>query len=169
MSVKTRYLTLVAAAAMLLAGQAMAIEGLRYQAEPFENLVVSGQPDEEQLRAIAEEGFTTVINLRRAGEFDDFDEAALVGELGMTYVHIPVRNVASISAGDVQRLNEALKGSAGPVLLHCTIGWRAGSMLAIERYLYHGASEEEALRVAAEAHMGHASGDVEEWIRDNGR
>ena len=35
-------------------------------------------------------------------------------------------------------------------------------------YLLHDASADEALEIAAEAHMSHATGDVEAWIEDNG-
>jgi uncharacterized protein (TIGR01244 family) len=143
--------------------------GLPHQTAPFENLTVSGQPSLAQFEALSQEGFTTVINLRREGEFDEFDESAEVARLGMNYVHIPVKNVEAIKKTDADALHEAISGASGPVLLHCTIGWRAGSLLAIERYLLHGASREEATEIATDAHMDHASGDVEAWIRKNGR
>lgn len=161
----TRYL-LMLAAIWAVAGSAFAIDGLPHQSEPFDDIVVAGQPSLAQIRALAEEGFTTVINLRRRGEFDEFDEAAEVEKLGMAYVHIPVKNVKSIEASDADALHQALEAASGPVLLHCTIGWRAGSLLAIERYLLHGASAEEARQIASNAHMGHAGDDVEDWIED---
>lgn len=52
--------------------------------------------------------------------------------------------------------------------MHCTVGWRAGSLWAIEQYLYQGATEEEAIELVSEAHMDHAAGDVEDWIDENG-
>ena len=153
-------------AGILLAASAWGASKLPHQTEPFENLIVAGQPSLAQLESLGEEGFTTVINLRTEGEFDDFDEAAEVAALGMNYVHIPVKNVSAITEADARALHEAISGAAGPVLLHCTVGWRAGSMLAIERYLFHGASAEEAVQIAADAHMSHASGDVRDWIED---
>jgi len=140
---------------------------LPYQADPFENLTVSGQPSLEQLQALSEEGFVMVINLRRPGEFDDFDEAVEVMGLGMTYVHIPVKNISSIDESEVQALHAAISSASGPVLLHCTVGWRAAGLLAIERYLLHGASAEEAQQLASDAHMGHAGDDVAIWIEAN--
>jgi uncharacterized protein (TIGR01244 family) len=142
--------------------------GLPHEKHPAENLTVSGQPSLEQLQAVKDAGYTTVINLRRDGEFDDFDEAAEVEKLGMDYVHIPVKNVSSITTADASRLNDALENATGPVLLHCTVGWRAGSLWAIEQYLYQGATEEEAVELVSEAHMDHAAGDVEDWIDENG-
>jgi uncharacterized protein (TIGR01244 family) len=86
----------------------------------------------------------------------------------MSYVHIPVKNVASITTEDVSRLNDTLENASGRVLLHCTVGWRAGSIWAIEQYLYQGATEDEAIELVSEAHMEHAAGDVEDWIDENG-
>lgn len=145
----------------------MAVTGISYQMEPFDNLTVSGQPTLPQLEALASEGYSTVINLRQKGEFDDFDEAAEVTRLGMRYVHIPVEDIEAITRSDAEALHEAIDGATGPVLLHCTVGWRAGGLLAIERFLLHGATRKEALQVAADAHMSHASHDVEEWIDEN--
>lgn len=154
-------------AGLVLAGNLSGASKLPHQAEPYENLTVAGQPSLEQLEALSKEGFSTVINLRREGEFDDFDEAEEVERLGMQYVHIPLRNIEAISASDAASLHQAITTASGPVLLHCTIGWRAAGLLAIERYLIHDVSREDALEIAAEAHMSHASHDVEEWIDDN--
>jgi uncharacterized protein (TIGR01244 family) len=141
--------------------------GIPYQKEPRDSLTVGGQPSLEQLESLKQHGFSTVINLRREGEFEDFDEAAEVAKLGMKYVHIPIKNVKSITRADGCALHEAISNAPGPVLLHCTIGWLAGGLFAIENYLLHDVSEEEALDLAAKAHMNHAIGDVEEWIRAN--
>lgn len=143
-------------------------DSLPHQKEPFDDILVAGQPNLEQLEYLADEGFTTVINLRMPGEFDDFDEAAEVQQLGMRYVHIPLKNIAAIVPADALALHEAITTASGPVLLHCTVGWRAGGLLAIERYLVHDVSRQEAIEIAAEAHMSHATGDVEGWIDDNG-
>jgi uncharacterized protein (TIGR01244 family) len=150
-----------------VAGQPAAADGsgIPYQTQPREHLMVGGQPTLAQLEALRDGGYSTVVNLRRAGEFDTFDEAAEVARLGMEYVHIPVRNVESITRRDARALHEAISNAPGPVLLHCTIGWRAGGLFAIENYLLHGASRQEALDLAAAAHMEHVAGDVAQWIR----
>ncbi len=140
---------------------------LPYEKQPFDGLFVSGQPAEGQLEALAESGFTTIINLRTDGEFDDFNEAEVVAKLGMSYVHIPLKNIRAIEQDDAAALHDAIAGSEGPVLLHCTVGWRAAGLLAIERYLFHAAGRDEALEVAANAHMSHATGDVAEWLDEH--
>lgn len=55
-----------------------------------DRLVTSGQPSEDQLRAVAAEGFDTVVNLApHDGQNALPDEAGLVRALGMTYHHLP--------------------------------------------------------------------------------
>jgi uncharacterized protein (TIGR01244 family) len=140
---------------------------LPYRSEPFEQLTVGGQPSVEDLLSLSQQGYTTVINLRPKGEFDDLDEEAEVEALGMEYIHIPVKNVKSIDQSDADALHTAITTAPGPVLLHCTIGWRAAGLLAIERYLLHGASPDEAVEIATAAHMSHAGDDVAVWIEEN--
>ena len=52
-----------------------------------DEIITSGQPTADQLRALAAEGLATVINLATHGLED---EAGLVRSLGMTYHHVPV-------------------------------------------------------------------------------
>jgi uncharacterized protein (TIGR01244 family) len=167
---KITQVLLIAAGLLFVSSFATAEDfGIAYQKHPMEGLIVGGQPTKAQLEALQAAGYSTVINLRRKGEFDEFDEATAVGDLGMDYVHIPLKNIDAIDPADAQKLHDAITGAEGPVFLHCTVGWRAGGLLGIERYLLHGASEDEALEIAAEAHMSHATGDVKDWIRINGR
>lgn len=91
---------------------------------------VSGQPTEEALKALASEGFTTVVSVRTQPEMDDrsqvpFDEPKVVAGLGMKYVHIPFDK---LGPDLVTRFSETMKESKGKVLLHCTVAWRATYM-----------------------------------------
>src|SRR6476661_5113123 len=58
-----------------------------------DDMFIAGQPTEKALRDLRARGVTTVVNLRMPDEMArvGFDEAALVKELGMRYVHIPMR------------------------------------------------------------------------------
>jgi len=54
-------------------------------------LILGGQPTEEQIQAAAAEGVKVVINLATLNRESTLrDEAGLVRSLGMTYHHIPV-------------------------------------------------------------------------------
>src|SRR5213078_190843 len=61
-----------------------------------------------------------------------FDEAALVKELGMTYVHIPMRGTADHPFGpkELDTFAATMAAADGKVLLHCTIAWRASHLWA---------------------------------------
>jgi uncharacterized protein (TIGR01244 family) len=100
-----------------------------------EDFFIAGQPTERALRDMKERGVTTVINLRMPQEMEriGFDEAKLVGDLGMKYVHIPMRGGDGEQAYSPQTLRkfaDAMKTADGKVLLHCTVAWRASHIWA---------------------------------------
>lgn len=99
-----------------------------------DDMFIAGQPTEEALRDLKAKGVTTVVNLRMPEEMAQigFDEAALLRELGIAYVHIPMRGSVEHPYGPKQ-LDEfaaAMDSAHGKVLLHCTIAWRASHLWA---------------------------------------
>src|SRR5205814_3589619 len=59
-----------------------------------DDVFISGQPTEQGLRDLHAQGVTTVVNLRTPEEMSSrvpFNEPALVKELGMDYVYLPMR------------------------------------------------------------------------------
>jgi uncharacterized protein (TIGR01244 family) len=98
------------------------------------DLFIAGQPTEKALRDLKAKGVTTVINLRMPEEMKQigFDEAALLTELGMKYVHIPMRGTAENPYGPKQldQFAAAMAAADGKVLLHCTVAWRASHIWA---------------------------------------
>lgn len=100
-----------------------------------EDIFVTGQPTPRALRELRAQGVTTVVNLRTPEEMTrnvDFDEPALVAELGMRYVYLPVRGTAEYpySPATLAKFAEAVTNANGKVLLHCTIAWRASHLWA---------------------------------------
>jgi uncharacterized protein (TIGR01244 family) len=99
-----------------------------------DDMFIGGQPTEQALRELRAKGVSTVVNLRMPEEMArvGFDEAALVKELGMTYVHIPMRGTAANPYGPKQldAFVAALDAADGKVLLHCTVAWRASHLWA---------------------------------------
>lgn len=97
-----------------------------------DDLFIGGQPTEKALRELKAKGVTTVVNLRMPQEMAQigFDEAALLKELGITYVHIPMRGSAENPYGPAQldTFARTLAGAQGKVLLHCTVAWRASHL-----------------------------------------
>ena len=99
-----------------------------------DDLFIGGQPTEKALRDLKAKGVTTVINLRMPQEMEQigFDEAGLIKELGMTYVHIPMRGTPENPYGPKQldTFAQTIASAKGKVLLHCTVAWRASHIWA---------------------------------------
>lgn len=119
---------------------------------------VAGQPTADALRSMKASGVTTVIVLRRQSELDDrkqvpFDEPALVKELGMTWVHIPLGGSDPYTPEAVSKVNEAMKAAKGKVLLHCTVAWRASHMWAAYLTTYQGYSVADAKKAGEAINM----------------
>jgi uncharacterized protein (TIGR01244 family) len=112
----------------------------------------AGQPGAASLRAAAADGVGLVINLRPGPEMAKvpFDEPALVAELGMRYVSIPVTTPA-FSSADVDRFTEALAATDRPVLLHCASSNRCGGLWAAYLVREHGLDLDKALELGRAA------------------
>ena len=99
-----------------------------------DDMFIGGQPTEKAIRELKAKGVTTIVNLRMPEEMTrvGFDEAALAKELGIKYVHIPMRGTPENPYGPKQldTFTEAMASADGKVLLHCTVAWRASHLWA---------------------------------------
>ena len=99
-----------------------------------DDMFIAGQPTAKALRELRAKGVTTIVNLRMPEEMAGvgFDEAALAKELGMRYVHIPMRGTPENPYGpkELDAFAAAMSSADGKVLLHCTIAWRASHLWA---------------------------------------
>ena len=115
-----------------------------------DDVFIGGQPTERALRELREQGVTTVVNLRSPPEMKrvPFDEAALVKELGMEYVYLPMRGTPELpySPAAVKAFAEAMSNAKGKVLLHCTIAWRASHLWAAYLIQYRNVPVATALQ-----------------------
>lgn len=109
----------------------------------------AGQPNPAALEVFADVGYTTVIDLRGAGENRGFEEAAVVEDLGMHYVALPIEGKDAISFENARKLDALLQEYPGPVLVHCGSGNRVGALLALRASL-DGADAESALAIGRE-------------------
>ena len=132
-----------------------------------DDLFIGGQPTEKALRELRAKGVTTVVNLRMPEEMAHvgFDEAALVRELGMKYVHIPMRGTTENPYGPKQldAFVAALAAADGKVLLHCTVAWRASHLWAAylirERHMPVATALSQTRRINLMDDMRMGSGD----------
>jgi uncharacterized protein (TIGR01244 family) len=90
---------------------------------------VGEQPRQSDLEELKKDGVTTVVNLRVAGEDTSLtpaEERTLAEKLGLQYHHLPI-SLDKLDAAQVKELREILRGSQGPVFVHCGMGQRACS------------------------------------------
>jgi uncharacterized protein (TIGR01244 family) len=127
------------------------VEGVERALYRDGRVFIGGQPSEAALRRLKELGVTAIVNLRGEAEMANrewvpYDEAALVAELGLDYVHVPIAGEDHPYRPEVlDRLEATLREHPGPVLLHCTVGWRASYAWTGYLVRYQGLEIDDAL------------------------
>ena len=126
-----------------------------------DNLFIAGQPSPEGFVRLRAEGVTTVVNLRTDREMNSreivsFDEAALLEELGLEYVHIPSGGPDTPYTPEmVDRFASALGAAEGKVLLHCTVAWRASHLYTAYLTRYKSMPLADAVTHGQAINLGH--------------
>jgi protein tyrosine phosphatase (PTP) superfamily phosphohydrolase (DUF442 family) len=127
-----------------------------------DHVTTSGQPTEDQLKAAAAEGFTTVINLAPHSSRNALpDEAGLVTSLGMTYCYIPV-DWSNPTDANFAAFDETMsEHTADKTLIHCQANYRVTAFYSLYAQKRLGWSQAEA-----EAFRGKiwAEGDDPTWL-----
>jgi uncharacterized protein (TIGR01244 family) len=111
-----------------------------------ETLATSGQPSLQQLQAIAEAGFSVVINLALHDDprYSLPDEPGTAASLGLEYVHIPVQ-FGSPTRHDLLAFFHAMDEHGGQkVWVHCAANMRVSAFLGLYRVIRQGWDEERA-------------------------
>jgi len=115
---------------------------------------IAPQPNEDDLRALAEQGYTHVLSVRTPNEMADrtalpFDEPTLVEALGMRYAILPQGGADfPFRAELVDGLASALAEPEARVFLHCLSGSRASLVYAAYAVKHLGMEPEAAMREA---------------------
>ncbi len=138
-----------------------AVSGVANACQILPNVVSGGQPTAEQLKALKEAGGRIVLDLRDPMEPRPMDEAALVRELGMEYVNVPVR-AGCLDDATMERILAVLRGAgAQTVFFHCGSGSRVGGALIPYFILDQGQEEQDAVDQAMR--VGLRSAEYMEW------
>ncbi|BBC81618.1 TIGR01244 family sulfur transferase [Acetobacter orientalis] len=97
-----------------------------------ENFVVGPQISLDDVPAIQEAGFKTIICTRPDAEDPGQPTAQEIGEaaaaVGLSFISIPVQAGQAPSSDAVIEMQEALNTLPGPVLCYCRSGNRAGQL-----------------------------------------
>lgn len=110
-----------------------------------DQIITGGQPTEEQLRAAAAEGFTTVINLATIDPGRSLaDEGGLVQSLGMAYHHIPVAwdNPQARDFAEFENVIQQLPPTK--TLIHCAANFRVTAFYSLYAMKHLNWSEAQA-------------------------
>ncbi len=161
----TLLFTLIASAAviwyLLLMGQSStAAYDMKNPQTPTDSLLTGGQPSKGDLAKVQSKGYRTVINLRLPNEFDDFDEAAEVDALGMTYIEMPINMRGDLNAQSAIQFDKLLTELRGPIYAHCGTGDRVGALYALRAHHVQGKSAEEAIAIGKTAGLNRLEGMV---------
>ena len=111
-----------------------------------------GQPERESFEHLKKNGIKTIINLRTEN-----DEEAIVKELGMNYIHIPVsiKIWSKIPSQAIEKYFSVLNDPANyPIFFHCRRGAdRTGAMASFYRIAVQGWEPRQAYEEARGAGM----------------
>lgn len=122
----------------------------------------------EQVASMPELGYTTIINLRTAGERGVAEEEAAARAAGLNYLHFPTTG-SNYDLDLAQTVRQAISVQSGKVLLHCGSGARVAAVWAMVRAIDEGLPPEEAARVAAEEGPRPISTGMVDRVRDETR
>jgi protein tyrosine phosphatase (PTP) superfamily phosphohydrolase (DUF442 family) len=97
-----------------------------------DRVITGGQPNEMQLKAVAQEGYRVVINLATIDpRYSLPDEAGTVTSLGMKYHHIPVvwDHPTDADFAEFERVMQEIGGERA--LVHCAANYRATAFYSL--------------------------------------
>lgn len=144
-----------------------ALRGVANACQILPTVITGGQPNAAQLRALQAGGGEIVLDIRDPMEPRLVDEQALVRELGMEYVNIPVR-AGSLDDATLEQILTVLRGAGDrTVFFHCGSGNRVGGALIPYFILDQGMEEQDAVDQAMR--VGLRSAEIMEWGLDYAR
>jgi protein tyrosine phosphatase (PTP) superfamily phosphohydrolase (DUF442 family) len=138
-----------------------AVGGVANACQILPTVITGGQPNAQQLRALKEAGGGIVLDVRDPMESRPVDEPALVHQLGMEYVNIPVK-AGSLDDATLDRILMVLRGAGDrTIFFHCGSGNRVGGALIPYFVLDQGMEEQDAVDQAMR--VGLRSAEIMEW------
>lgn len=144
-----------------------AVSGVANACQALPNVITGGQPTASQLRALKQAGGSLVLDVRDPMEPRLLDEPALVNELGMEYVNIPIR-AGSLDDATLEKILAVIRGAGDrTVFFHCGSGNRVGGALIPYFILDRKMEEQDAIEHAMR--IGLRSAEMMEWGLDYAR
>ena len=114
-------------------------------------LACSGQPAEEQIKALAAQQYQVVVNLGLSdAKYSLPDEAASVKQLGMDYYHIPVLFDDPQIDDLMEFIKYMVEHMSKKALVHCAANYRASCFTALYLYYLKEIDDEEITDIVNE-------------------
>ena len=127
----------------------MSVEEIFNYMKVDDHISTAGQPTEEQMRDLAADGFTAIINLVPTNPpFTLADEGGLARELGLAYHYIPV-DWNNPTDADFAAFEQAMSATTGRrTLIHCAANFRVTAFYTLyaQKHLGWSAAQADALR-----------------------
>lgn len=143
------------------AAAAAQVELLPNARTPEEGLLSGGQPSPEQLLALRDAGYLTIVNLRTEGEAGS--DRAEVEELGLSYVALPI-DAEGLTEENARAFAAILDQVERPAVVHCGSGNRVGALFALKAFYVDGASAGEAVELGLAAGLTKLEPSVREHL-----
>jgi len=135
----------------------------------FEGNLLGGHPEPDALRAAAQAGYHTIINLQGENEPGVAEERDEAKALGLTYVSIPVRGPSGLSKENAEALDHALAKAKGSSIVHCASGARVSGLYTLRAYYVQGKSPEQAIAEGKKAGLNRLEPLVRQLMTANPR
>lgn len=124
-------------------------------------------PDRKTLREAADEGFSSVVNMREEDEKHELepdDERRAAEEAGLTYLHHPVSG-KDFSDEIVDQFRRKAAEMPAPVLVHCASGKRSGAMVMMHLAAERGMSGDEVIEKAEAMGFECDTPELEQFVK----
>ncbi len=165
MRTQARMYTFFSAAALAIAAFASAgVDSVDSFYRVSERVATGAQPTPEQIAALSDKGFNTIINLREESEFNDGPQARAAREAGMLFLRVPVSKQNPTDAAVEKFLSVTDDESVYPVFVYCGSGNRAAALWMIRRVLRDGWALADAEAEADRA--GLKTAEMRDFARD---
>lgn len=121
----------------------------------FNNLYVAGQITANDIKTLADAGFTTIINNRpdneEPGQLSHLEAQTIAQEHGLDYVYLPMANGQPLPENTVADFKTIIDAPDNKVLAHCRSGMRSSVIWALGAIAAGQVSVDEAIEAGAAA------------------
>jgi uncharacterized protein (TIGR01244 family) len=150
--------------APLIVAAGIGIDEIEYYHRVNDQVALGGQPTPAQVVALAQAGFSTIINLREESEFDAQPDVDAATDAGLRYIRIPISKPAPTNEQVKEFLLVTDNAGIYPAFIHCATANRAAALWMVRLVLHDGWSLETAEKEAAQ--NGLTSEALREFARE---